>query len=150
MSRVKKTAGGAAVVCAFIGGWEGLQYHAYKDVIGVPTICYGQTKGVKMGMTATKEECDASLIREVVEHEEGLLRCMRGDLPINAHFAFVSWTYNVGVGNACKSTLVKKANAGDVKGACNELLRWNRAGGVVFRGLTRRREAERELCLRGL
>ena len=151
MSRIRKNGTVAAAACAIVGIWEGCQTVAYPDVIGVPTICFGSTKGVKLGDTSTQAECDAKLVAEIVEHEEGVLRCgLRTDLPINTHVAIVSWAYNVGVGNACKSTLVKKANAGDVRGACDELLKWNKAGGVVWRGLTRRREAERDLCLKGV
>lgn len=150
MSKVRKSAAFAAVVCAFVGGWEGLQLVAYRDPINIPTICYGETKNVRMGMKATKAECDAMLIESLIEHEDGMLRCLKREVPDGAHLAFLSLTYNVGVGNFCRSTLVKKANAGDIKGACEELMKWNRAGGVVFRGLTNRRKAEREICLRGI
>jgi len=61
--------------------------------------------------------------------------------------AYVSWAYNVGAAAACKSTLVKKLNRSDYVGACNELLRWNRAGGRVLPGLVKRRKAERNMCL---
>ena len=67
-----------------------------------------------------------------------------------ARVAVVSWSYNVGTGAACRSTLVRKANAGDLYGACDELLRWNRAGGRVLNGLTNRRKAERAMCIRAL
>jgi GH24 family phage-related lysozyme (muramidase) len=90
------------------------------------------------------------LEEEIVAYEKGLDRCLKADVPIGAKIAFVSWTYNVGVGAACRSTLVRKANAGDLVGACNELPRWNRAGGKVIRGLTNRRVSEREMCLESL
>jgi lysozyme len=61
----------------------------------------------------------------------------------------VSFAYNVGGGNYCGSTLVRKLNAGDTAGACNELTRWTRAKGIVLPGLVKRREAERQLCLQG-
>ena len=71
-------------------------------------------------------------------------------IPVATKIAFVSWIYNVGEGNARKSTLVKKVIAGDFIGACDELLKWNKAGGKVVKGLANRRIDERELCLWGL
>lgn len=150
MSKVRKSAAFAAAAVALVGAWEGLQLTAYRDPIGIPTVCYGETKNVRMGMKFTKPECDLMLVKSLIEHEDGMLRCLKRDVPEGAHLAFLSLTYNVGVGNFCKSTLVRKANAGDIKGACDELMKWNRAGGIVFRGLTNRRKAEREICLRGL
>lgn len=64
--------------------------------------------------------------------------------------ALVSWSYNVGTGAACGSTLAKKANAGDWQGACNQLRRWDKAGGKPVKGLTNRRAAETKLCLNAL
>lgn len=151
----KATAGGlvgAALAAAvtFIGGWEGLRTEAYRDIVGVWTVCYGETKGVGPGDSYSKAECDAMLAREVKLYEAQLDRCLTADVPAGMKIALVSWTYNVGGGAACSSTLVRKANAGDLKGACNELPRWNRAGGRVINGLTNRRASERELCLAAL
>ena len=83
-------------------------------------------------------------------YEAGLDRCLTAPVPGKTKVAFLSWTYNVGVGAACGSTLVRLANAGALRGACDQLLRWNRAGGKIVRGLTNRREAERQLCLEGV
>lgn len=147
MTTFRKSAVATATLVTLVGGFEGLRQTAYRDPIGIPTICYGETKNVRMGMKATKAECDAMLISSLIEHEDGMNKCLRREIPEKARVAFVSFTYNVGVGNFCKSTLAKRANAGDIAGACQELLKWNRAGGVVFPGLTRRREAERKICL---
>lgn len=146
------TAGAAAVALsvAFVGGWEGLRTTAYRDIVGVWTTCYGETRGVKPGDSYTKAECDSMLAARIDEFDRGLDRCLTADLPVETRIAVVSWSYNVGLGAACRSTLVRKANAGDLAGACNELPRWNRAGGRVIRGLTNRRVSERALCLRGL
>lgn len=128
--------------------WEGRELRAYQDIVGVWTICDGETKGVRKGQTATPAECDSMLARNLVLYEQGLDRCLIYPIPGTAKVAFLSWTYNVGVGAACGSTLVRKANAGDVRGACDELSKWNKAGGKVVRGLSNRRAAERQLCLR--
>jgi lysozyme len=138
----------AALAVAFVGSYEGLRTKSYRDIIGVPTICYGETRGVKMGETASKEECDAMLIKGLQEFERDVTGCVTRYLPNARLVAFTSLAYNIGSRNFCRSTLVKKYNDGDVKGACAEFKRWNRAGGKVVKGLTRRRAAEQELCER--
>lgn len=135
---------------AFIGPWEGLRTEAYRDVVGVWTVCYGETKGVKPGDSHSKADCDAMLKREIASYEAQLDRCLKHPVPMGMKIALVSWTYNVGAGAACRSTLVRLANSGDLIGACNQLPRWNRAGGKVWRGLTNRRLSERQMCLTAL
>lgn len=139
-----------ALAVTIVQPWEGRELKAYRDIVGVWTICDGETRGVQPGDVATPAECDAMLYRSLSEFKIGLDRCLTFPLPAQTAAALLSWTYNVGVGAACGSTLVRKANAGDLRGACNELLRWNRAGGRVIKGLSNRREAERKLCLEGL
>lgn len=139
-----------AMAVSLIGDFEGKRNEAYQDIVGVWTICYGETRGVEAGDAATNAQCDAMLAEGIKDFEAGLDKCLTADVPIKPKIAFVSWAYNVGVGAACRSTLVRKANAGDIEGACNELPRWNRAGGRVIRGLTNRRITERDLCLAGL
>lgn len=147
-SRIRKSATAAAFLCAVTGSFEGLQQTAYRDPVGIATICYGATKNVRMGMKATKAECDARLVADIIEHEEGLLKCgLRPDLPMRVHLSLVDLAFNAGVGAICKSTAFRKANAGDLIGTCNEQLRWVKAGGVTFRGLVRRRERLRNICL---
>lgn len=142
--------GGLSV--ATIGGYEGLRLYSYQDVIGVWTYCYGETKNAKPGMRFTKAQCDAIFIERLEQFEAGMRKCLvRPDsIPDKPYVAFLSLAYNVGVGAFCKSTLARKANAGDLRGACDELPKWNRAGGRVIRGLTIRRAQERKLCLEGL
>jgi len=144
--------GGIAMASAvsFIGQWEGLRTEAYRDIVGVWTVCYGETKNVRPGDSYSKAECDAMLAQAIAFYEAQLDRCLTAPVPAGMKIALVSWTYNVGAGAACRSTLVRKANAGDLAGACRELPRWNRAGGRVIRGLTNRRLSERAMCLRAL
>lgn len=151
-SRLKKGAAITGVVVTLVGGFEGLRTVAYRDPVGIPTICFGETKNVRMGMTATVEECKGMLTESLIEHELGMAKCLRDpdSIPDETYGAFVSFTYNVGVGAFCKSTLARMANAGNLQGACDQLLRWTRAGGIKLPGLVKRREAERELCLAGL
>ena len=56
---MRKTAGWLAVAVSVVGGFEGLRQSAYLDPVSIPTICYGETRGVKLGDTRTKAECDA-------------------------------------------------------------------------------------------
>jgi lysozyme len=86
----------------------------------------------------------------VVEFSAGVDRCLVARVPDESYAAFLSFAYNVGTGAFCKSTMAKKANAGDLLGACNEFPKWNKAAGIVLPGLTTRRQDERALCLRGL
>jgi lysozyme len=142
----------AIVLVGTVGAYEGLRLKAYKDPVGIPTICFGETKGVQMGQVKTKAECDAMLVDSLVEHELGMVKCINdpAKLPDLTYGAFVSFTYNVGVGAFCKSTMLKKINAGDLVGACNELLKWTKAKGKELPGLVKRRQGEREMCLKGL
>ena len=145
----RRAAPWVAAATVFVGGWEGLQLVAYRDVVSVPTICYGETRGVRMGDRATKEECDAMLAVGLSDFAAGIARCVPFDgLPVPTQVAVVSLSYNIGQGAFCKSTVARKLREGDRAGACEAFMVWNKAGGVVWRGLTRRRAAERELCLR--
>lgn len=150
MSRLKKGAAAGALAVALVGGFEGLRLNAYRDVVGVPTVCYGETRGVKMGDKHSKAECDAMLLKGLQDFERGVLACAKAEMPDARLVAHVSLAYNIGVGAYCKSTVVRRLNAGDVRGSCDAFLMWNKARGITFPGLTRRRQAERELCLRGL
>jgi lysozyme len=151
MSRLRRNAGLAALCCTLVGGFEGVRTIAYKDPIGLPTACFGETKNIRMGMSFTMDQCKGMLLDSLIEHEDGMQRCLGAvTLPDKTHAAALSFTYNVGVGNFCSSTFARKLKAGDIAGACNELPKWVYARGIKFKGLENRRAAERELCLQGL
>lgn len=139
-----------ALAVATLGQFEGRELRAYQDIVGVWTICYGETRGVQPGDVATPEQCDSMLAKGVREYEAGLDRCLTVPVPGKTKVALISWTYNVGVAAACGSTLIKLANTGNLRAACDQLLRWTRAGGREVKGLVDRRAAERALCLEGL
>lgn len=140
---------------ALIKGFEGCRLTAYPDpgTGGAPwTIGYGWThpidgKPVKPGMTIDQETADRLLKTWLVSYENDVLKLVRVKLTKGQFDALVSFAYNVGSRALSTSTLLKKLNAGDIKGAADEFLRWNKAGGKVLNGLTRRREAERALFL---
>lgn len=145
-----RKAGALAIAAALVAGAEGLRTVAYKDPVGIPTLCFGETRNVKPGDTATIAQCRALLAERLNEFSAGVDRCLTTRVPDESHAAFLSFAYNVGTGAFCKSTLVRKANAGDVTGACNEILRWDHAKGIRLPGLTRRRQKEQALCLKGV
>ena len=129
-------------------------HEAYRPVAylptpnDVPTIGFGTTAGVKLGDKITVERALVRLLADADKFQRELKSCV-GEVPLHQHEwdAYVSWAYNVGTGAACRSTLVKKLKAGDYPGACAELLRWDKQGGVTLRGLTVRRQAEYRQCM---
>lgn len=131
--------------------WEGTRYEPYKDIVGVPTVCMGYTgKDIVWGKKYSHAECTELLKTELKEHAEGMVNCVAVELSPQEFNAYTLFTYNVGVGAFCKSTLAKKLNSGDHVGACNALMNWTYAGGKEVRGLVNRRAYEREMCLDGL
>jgi len=144
------TAGVAAIATPFIGKWEGLRIEAYLDPVGIPTICYGSTKGVELGQAMTKEECDALLNEELKIYLKAVDDFIFVPMPDTRRAALTSFTYNVGIENFKKSTLRRLMNEGQTRAACEELSRWVFAKGIKLRGLIRRRDEEKRLCLEGL
>lgn len=145
------TALGLATV-GVVGPFEGVRLVAYRDIVGVPTVCYGETRGVRMGDRYTAEECLEMLGDGIVEFEQEIRKCLKAPdtIPDGPYIAFNSLAYNIGAKAFCGSTLVRLANAGDLEGACRQLPRWNRAGGRVVKGLVNRRAEEMRICLEGL
>ena len=143
--------GAIALSGAFlVAPFEGKENQVYVDPVGILTSCYGHTgKELKKGQTFTNEQCLEQLAEDLVEHDKQMMRLVRVPISDKERAAYLSFVYNVGVGNFSKSTLLRKLNTKDYVGACKELPRWNKAGGKVLNGLTRRREAEMKLCLEG-
>ena len=155
MTPQQRRAGVAVTLAAAIAlPAEGLRQAAYKDPVGITTICYGSTSGVKMGDVKSKDECLALLSVEMSKAVREVDQC-QPNLPIGVLAAFSDAVYNMGPTIACdttRSTAARKLKAGDIKGACNELPQWNkgRVAGVLipFPGLTKRRAREQEICLK--
>lgn len=132
--------------------FEGFRSKPYLDAVGVPTIGYGATHyadGRKVKMTDKPiTEAEASILLQdmLKQYEKAVLDNVTSKINQNQFDALVSFTYNLGVANFKKSTLLKKVNANPMDlTISHEFLRWNRAGGKVLAGLTRRRKAEAEL-----
>ena len=141
----------SAVMVGDVREREGREYTPYKDIVGVVTVCDGITgPDVIPGKVYTDAECNALTIKHVEAHGERLLSCIKVRITQDLYESLNSWTYNVGVGAACGSTLMRLLNQGQYRAACDQLLRWNRAGGREVRGLTLRRKAEREQCVKGI
>ena len=141
----------ATLCCSTLIGFEGLRTEAYRDVIGIPTVCVGETKGIRMGMTFTKPQCEALLLKRLVEDfAPAMERCVTRPMGDDVYAAFLSLSYNIGSGGFCKSSVARLYNAGDRRGACHAILAFDKAGGRVVPGLVKRRQAEEALCLKGI
>lgn len=154
MSRAKLAAkigaGAVALAIPLIVHFEGYVPWVHRDPIGRLAACYGHDdQTMTPGKRFTAAECQAMLDQDLLKHAQAL-DCIKHPLTDGQKAAFVSFAFNVGNKALCDSTLARKANAGDMAGACAELSRWTRAGGRELPGLVKRRAAERELCERGL
>lgn len=127
--------------------FEGCRLEAYKCPAGIWTIGYGHTKGVKDGQIITQEQAEEFLREDLRIFEQAVESCVKVPLSQNQFDALVSFCYNCGSGALKTSTLLRLLNEGKYKDASEQFLRWNKAGGKVLAGLTRRREEERELFL---
>ena len=126
---------------------EGLRLTAYKCPAGIWTIGYGHTCGVRQGQRCTEAQAEAWLVEDIRDAEQTVDYLIKVPLTDNQRGALVSFTLNVGGGAAATSTLFKRINARDYDGAAAEFRRWNKAGGKVLAGLTRRRADEAALFL---
>ena len=125
--------------------FEGCELKAYKCPAGVWTIGYGHTKGVEPEDEWSEDHANHMLEVELEEYEGYVSKYVTAPLGQNQFDALVSWTYNLGGGNLSASTMLKVLNAGEYDEVPNQMLRWNKAGGKVLEGLTRRRQAEGDM-----
>lgn len=134
-----------------IKSFEGCLLNAYLDSVKVPTIGYGATFyrdgiKVKLGDKITQEQANDLLEWHIQEFAEGVEKLIKVELNDNQFSALVSFAFNLGIGNLQKSALLKKVNENPNNHMIRtEFAKWNRAGGKVLNGLTRRRNAESQL-----
>lgn len=146
-------AGGGSMIIAslFIGGKDGVEgrvYEPYKDVAGVWTVCDGHTgNDIVKGKKYTDRECDRLMWNDLQPVKRVVDSLVKVPLGEYQRASLYSFTYNVGTSAFSKSTLLKRLNAGDQVGACEEMRRWVYAGGMKWKGLQNRRDMERSLCL---
>lgn len=132
--------------------FEGFRSEAYLCPSNIATIGYGSTfypdgRKVKLGDRITREEGEKLLMTTVQTFADAVNKTVKVSITSNQFSALVSLCFNIGVGAFQKSTLVKVLNQGNYGEAANQFLRWNRGGGQILAGLTRRRTRERELFL---
>lgn len=134
---------------------EGLYQKAYRDPPGILTVCYGHTGAVDASKLYSRAECEALLSDDMAQAVLAVDKC-QPDLPFGVLVAFSDAVFNIGPTVACdksKSTAARLLDAKDYVGACNQLLRWDKArvAGVMVSlpGLTKRRAREQEVCLKG-
>ena len=140
----------AALAVPLVARYEGTVQTTYRDPVGIVTACTGHTgPELQMGQVFTREQCEDMLYKDLLKYTASL-ECVKAPMSDGQKAAFLSFAFNVGNGAFCSSTLARKANAGDMPGACAELSRWTYAGGKQLPGLVNRRAAERQLCERGL
>ena len=141
------TAGATAIALVVIAHFEGVRYEPYRDVAGVLTVCYGHTgNDIIQGKTYTQQECDELLQKDFIRTQQQVDILVKVPVDDKTKAALYSFAFNVGTTAFARSTLLKKLNAGDQYGACEEMKRWVYAGGKVWRGLVSRRDAESALC----
>lgn len=154
-------AGALAIMVSFTAVREGEVRHTYIDKAGkggnVLTYCYGATAGAKLGQTYTHEECVASLQDQALKHAAEVQGCLPTGLPDKTAAAFYDLGYNIGSTNFCKSSISRKAKAGDLIGACKAIGLYSYSNGKDCRirsngcfGVAKRRIDEVSLCLEGL
>lgn len=135
---------------ALITGFEGKENVAYYDSIKVPTVCVGHTgPEVKVGDRYSDTMCDDLLRKDTTVAQKAVKRLVKAKITQEQYDVLVSWTFNLGEGNLAASTMLKDINAGNCVKAGAEMRKWDRAGGQVVSGLTRRRVAESLIWLDG-
>lgn len=145
----QKKAAWITICIACVAGAEGVRQNAYRDVTGIPTICFGETRNVKITDRKTIEECKTMLEGRVQEFGDQVDKCTLVPLPPTRKAAMVDFAYNLGAGRYCKY-IAPQLNAGKTKLACEHLLKYVTAGGITFPGLVSRRKKEYNLCMEGV
>jgi lysozyme len=146
----------SALALAGIAAHEGYRPRAYDDGVGVQTVGFGSTRvegmKVRRGDHLPAERAVIVLAQDADRIGREIAACI-GPVPLtqNEFDAYTSLAYNIGSGAFCRSTLVGRLRQAppDYVGACEEIRRWNRAGGVVLPGLQKRRAEEFRACLGG-
>ena len=126
--------------------FEGFRGEAYRDIVGVLTIGYGFTDGVKLGDKMTRAQADYRLQNDLRSYESSVEQAA-GRCTQNQFDALVCFAWNVGIAGMRGSSVIKAHRRGDYEAAARAFGLWNKAGGKVVSGLVRRRSAEAALYL---
>ena len=125
--------------------FEGCRLQAYLDSVGIPTIGYGHTHGVTMGMTCTQDQAEQWLQQDIQVAAQAVNNMVKVPLTQPEFDALVDFTFNLGTGSLQHSTLLRLLNGGNYAAAAAEFEKWDKAGGKVMAGLLRRRQSEAEM-----
>ncbi|MGV8004307.1 lysozyme [Photorhabdus temperata subsp. temperata] len=128
-------------------GYEGCSLTAYLCPARIWTIGYGHTHGVKPGDVIADEQATQFLLEDLAPVYLTIKSNVKVSLTQGQFDALCSFIFNCGTGAFVRSTLLKKLNAGDYRGAADEFMRWNMAGGRVLPGLDARRASEKTMFL---
>lgn len=133
--------------------FEGFRSAPYLCPAGKWTIGYGFTTLAGKVVTEktpplTMQEGDNILKQEVNNISVDISKLLSVSVTQNQMSALVDFTFNLGIGNLKASSLLKRLNLGDYQGAANEFPKWNHCNEKPLEGLTRRRQAERDLFLK--
>lgn len=115
----------SASLLGFVSGLEGNKPTAYADKLagGLPTVCFGHTgPEVHVGDVWSKERCDATLVKDVRVHGDGILKCIKVPISQNEYDGITTLAFNVGVGEVCRSSIPAKFLRGDRAAACKTIL----------------------------
>lgn len=138
----------SAVGASSIMMYEGYSSVAYQPLKGdLWTIGFGTTKGVKEGDVIDPLTAINEFNKDLAAVTKEIKVCLKGEIKPYEIDAFASLAYNIGTTAFCNSTLVRKFNARDYQGACNEIRRWVYFKGNVVQGLVNRREQEYRVCI---
>lgn len=140
----------SAAALVGIAVFEGYRDDAYIPVPGdVPTIGFGETKGVQMGDKTTPVRALVKLMQSADEYASNVKRCLGKNASLHQHEfdAYVSLAYNIGSGAFCRSSIPAKVQKQQYVAACETILLYNKAGGKVLPGLVNRRQLEYRQCM---
>mgnify|MGYP000093949047 CR=1 FL=1 len=137
------------IVLKLIRDSEGCKLKAYKDCVGVVTIGWGQTKGIKEGMTWTQNQADEDLIKTALEVLNQAIKAspILATVNMEKQAAIADFVYNLGITNYNKSTLKLRVDKGNWVSASTEIKKWNKSNGTILNGLVKRRQLEADLLL---
>lgn len=156
-TRKVSIAAATALACTVATAHEGIKFTPYYDPPGILTVCRGHTGAdVVKGRRYSLQECDAFMSDDMRTAVAAVERCVPG-LPVEVLAAFSDTVFNAGPIITCdtkNSTAARMLKSGDLRGACNQLPRWNKAKvagvWVELPGLTKRRKEVQQLCLQGV
>lgn len=146
-SKQRLLALGLACGLSLVTANEGYNAYSQRDPVGIPTTCFGDTTPDLQQGHHSRAECEELAAEKLIAIDTAIAHCVQVPLTAHQRAAFASLAYNVGTTAFCRSTIVRKLNARDYTGACNEMLRWVYARGRKLPGLVKRRAQERDVCL---